>query len=111
MSTHLPNKAKVLITGANGLLGQKLVQQLLALGTMEVIATGRGPCRLHEEGLVYQTLDIENEAEVRKVVSTLKPDILIHAAAMTHVDECELNQEACYRANVLATSYLIAAAE
>jgi len=111
MSTHLPNKAKVLITGANGLLGQKLVQQLLALGTMQVIATGRGPCRLQEAGLVYRSLDIENEAEVRKVVLSMKPDILIHAAAMTHVDECELNQEACYRANVLATSYLIAAAE
>jgi len=111
MSTHLPNKAKVLITGANGLLGQKLVQQLLAIGAMEVIATGRGPCRLQEAGLVYRSLDIENEAEVRKVVLSMKPDILIHAAAMTHVDECELNQEACYRANVLATSYLIAAAE
>jgi dTDP-4-dehydrorhamnose reductase len=37
--------------------------------------------------------------------------VIIHGAAMTHVDECEKHQEACYRANVLATKYLIAAAE
>jgi dTDP-4-dehydrorhamnose reductase len=37
--------------------------------------------------------------------------VIIHGAAMTNVDECEQNQEACYRANVLATRYLVEAAE
>ena len=41
----------------------------------------------------------------------LRPDVLIHGAAMTHVDDCEKNQEGCHRANVLATSYLVRAAE
>jgi dTDP-4-dehydrorhamnose reductase len=111
MSTLLPNKPKILITGANGLLGQKLVEQLVAVGNVEVIATGRGPCRLTGSGYRYQVLDIENEQEVSEVVTALRPDVVIHGAAMTHVDECEKNQDGCYRANVLATQYLVAAAE
>ena len=111
MSTPLPNKSKILITGANGLLGQKLVEQLVAAGNMEVIATGRGPCRLKGAGYRYQALDIENEQEVANVLAAIRPEVIIHGAAMTHVDECELNQADCYRANVLATQYLLSAAE
>jgi len=111
MSTQSSNKPKILITGANGLLGQKLVEQLVQQGNFEVIATGRGPSRLSGSGFTYQTLDIENEQEVEVTLALLNPEVIIHGAAMTHVDECEKHQEACYRANVLATKYLIAAAE
>jgi dTDP-4-dehydrorhamnose reductase len=111
MSTQSNNKPKILITGANGLLGQKLVEQLVQQGNFEVIATGRGPCRLSGSGFTYQTLDIENEQEVEQHLLLLSPEVIIHGAAMTHVDECEKHQEACYRANVLATKYLVAAAE
>ena len=111
MSTPSNNKPKILITGANGLLGQKLVEQLVQQGKFDVIATGRGPCRLSGSGYSYQPLDIENEQEVEATIADLNPEVIIHGAAMTHVDECEKHQEACYRANVLATKYLIAAAE
>ena len=111
MSTPSNNKPKILITGANGLLGQKLVEQLVQQGKFDVIATGRGPCRLSGSGFTYQTLDIENEQEVEATLADLRPEVIIHGAAMTHVDECEKHQEDCYRANVLATKYLIAAAE
>ena len=111
MSTLLSNKPKILITGANGLLGQKLVEQLVDSKNWEVIATGRGPCRLSGSGYSYLVLDIENQQEVDQIVLSLCPEVIIHGAAMTHVDECEMHQEACYRANVLATKYLVAAAE
>lgn len=107
----MENKKKILITGANGLLGQKIVQQLVREGEYEVIATGRGSCRLPGKGFKYISLDLENAAAVEKVLLEERPHILIHGAAMTNVDTCELNQEACYSANVLATSYLIKASE
>jgi len=111
MSTPSPTKQKLLITGANGLLGQKLVEQLVEKGEFDVIATGRGACRLSGGGFIYQTMDIENQVDVDMVISSLRPEVIIHGAAMTNVDECEQNQEACYRANVLATRYLVEAAE
>ena len=111
MSILSQNKPKILITGANGLLGQKLVEQLVEQGKFDVIATGRGPSRLSGEGFVYQTLDIEDQQNVESVFSALKPEMIIHGAAMTNVDECELNREACFRANVLATQYLVEGAK
>ncbi|UZD24646.1 SDR family oxidoreductase [Algoriphagus halophytocola] len=105
------SKKTVFITGANGLLGQKLVNQLLGNDQFYIVASGRGACRLPGEGFEYISLDISDEAEVQKVIAHAAPDIIIHGAAMTHVDECELNQEACYDANVNATAYLVKAAE
>ena len=76
MSTQSNNKPKILITGANGLLGQKLVEQLVESKNWEVIATGRGPCRLSGLGYSYQTLDIENEQEVEATLADLRLSLI-----------------------------------
>ncbi len=105
------NNPKILITGVNGLLGQKLVEQLVTEGKFEVIATGKGICRLKSGGYIYQELDITDPDQVNEVITNLAPDTIIHSAAMTNVDQCELNQEDCVRVNVNATEYLVRAAE
>ena len=105
------NKKKVFITGANGLLGQKLVEQLVGKDDFHVIASGKGECRLPGKGFEYVSLDITNAQEVEKTLADIKPEIIMHCGAMTHVDQCELNQEDCYNSNVNATAYLIKAAE
>jgi dTDP-4-dehydrorhamnose reductase len=102
---------KILITGANGLLGQKLVSLLEQENDIELLATSRGPSRLQEKGLKYKSLDIENKAEVEAVVGSYKPDTIIHTAAMTNVDTCEQQKDACWKANVHAVENLAAAAE
>jgi dTDP-4-dehydrorhamnose reductase len=108
---QMSNKPKILITGANGLLGQKLVEQLVAEGKFEVIATGKGPCRLNSGGFIYQDLDITDSSQVDEVITQLAPETIIHGAAMTNVDQCELNQEDCVLVNIKATEYLVQAAE
>ncbi len=107
----LMNKPKIFITGANGLLGQKLVKQLVEENEFEVIASGRGPCRLPGEGFTYVSLDITHKEAVLESFREIKPELVIHGAAMTQVDDCEKEREACYLANVTATENLIAAAE
>jgi dTDP-4-dehydrorhamnose reductase len=102
---------KLLITGANGLLGQKLVRQLEGDAFWQVLATARGESRLGDTPIRYLPMDIENREEVLQTVGAFAPDVILHTAAMTHVDQCELNREACWRANVEAVQHLIAAAE
>lgn len=107
----MPTKKKIFITGANGLLGQKLVEQLVQKGEFEIFASGKGACRLTGSGYIYVSLDITDPKEVNQVLDEIKPEIIIHGAAITNVDVCELNQEACYEVNVKATEYLVGAAE
>lgn len=111
ISTQMKSKRKIFITGANGLLGQKLVEQLLAKDEFLVFGSGRGESRLPGKGFEYIDLEITSEEQVLKAIEEIHPDIIIHGAAMTNVDQCEQNQEACFDANVNATKYLVKAAE
>jgi len=103
---------KILITGSNGLLGQKLVQLITRNGNHELIATARGVNRLpFEDGYVFESLDITNEQEVWNVVKKHQPDVIINTAAMTNVDQCETERDDCWKLNVTAVEHLIKAAE
>jgi len=111
IATQNQSKKKIFITGANGLLGQKLVRQLVEQGGYEIYASSKGESRLPGEGFHYVSLEITDEQQVASVIQDVKPDIIIHGAAMTNVDQCEQNQEACFDVNVNATRYLVEAAE
>lgn len=103
---------KILLTGANGLLGQKLVHLISGDPKYILIATGRGTDRNPGEGnYIYRTMDITNRQHVLEVVSSEKPDYIIHTAAMTNVDQCEQEREECWKNNVDAVQYLTEAAE
>jgi len=100
---------KVLITGANGLLGQKLIALLHQKEGVEVIATSRGGARIQElDEAQYHALDVTDNATVIDLFSKLQPDVVIHTAAMTQVDDCELNQEECKVANIEAVRNVVA---
>jgi dTDP-4-dehydrorhamnose reductase len=104
---------KLLITGSNGLLGQKLVNKLKGdQKGFELIATARGANRISDnEGYIYHSLDITNKSEVVNTMAKFKPDVIIHTAAMTNVDACETEKEKCRKLNVDAVSYLLEEAE
>ena len=103
---------KVLITGSNGLLGQKLVEKLSKLSGIEVIATARGQNRLpFTENYKYVSLDITKKEEIDEVFEAEKPDTVIHTAAMTNVDQCESEKDACWELNVKSVEYLLEASK
>lgn len=103
---------KILLTGSNGLLGQKLVHLITSTSKHDLIATARGENRLPaEDSYKYLSMDITNEKEVTSIIETERPDVIINTAAMTNVDECETDKENCWKLNVDAVQYLIAAAK
>lgn len=103
---------KVLITGSNGLLGQHLIPLFLQDGRYQVIATGRGPNRLPlQQGYVYEAVNLRDAASVNHLLEKHQPAVVIHAAAMTQVDDCERNKDACWDTNVGASRFLIQASE
>ncbi len=105
---------KILVTGANGLLGQHLLKMLINSTAFEIIATGRGEARLpfiNNDRYNYFSLDITDGVGVAAFIDRHQPAIVIHTAAITQVDECETNPVACWNTNVTATRFLVSAAE
>ncbi len=100
---------KILITGANGLLGYKLVQLLSKQDGIQTIATGRRMIENLPAHVSFHELDITNTAQTEQVVSALKPEVIINTAAMTQVDQCESERELCWKANVTGIENLVAA--
>ncbi|MFT7101030.1 MAG: dTDP-4-dehydrorhamnose reductase, partial [Bacteroidia bacterium] len=102
---------KVLITGSNGLLGQKLLDLYLEEKNVVLIATARGVNRYPiKEGYTYTSLDVTNVRNVNDVISLHAPDTIIHTAALTNVDACEEDKEGAERLNVDAVHNLVDAA-
>lgn len=99
---------KILITGSNGLLGQKLVYKLVNHPSFSLIATARGENRLvKQDGYTYETLDITNEKETQDVFAKYLPDVIINTAAMTNVDACETDRDGALKMNTLSVKYQV----
>ena len=98
---------RVLITGSNGLLGQKLIDLALAQSDISLVATSSGSNRHPiKVGYTYQELDVCDSDALRAAIVKHQPQAIIHTAAMTNVDACESNQEACEILNVTAVASL-----
>jgi dTDP-4-dehydrorhamnose reductase len=103
---------KILITGSNGLLGQKLVYLLKTKPEIKVVATSRGENRLKDKaGYEFLSLDITDKIQTEKVIAELQPDVIINTAAMTNVDACEIQKEECWKQNVIAVENIIYAVQ
>jgi len=90
-------KKRLLITGANGLLGNKAA--VLASRNYEVIPLYHAK-PLHDNSL---EVDIANKEQVFSIFRKLRPDTAIHAAAETNVDKCETQKEHAWNVNVEGT--------
>lgn len=103
---------KILVTGANGLLGQKLVALIAPYAEYDLIATSRGEDKIQYDLPLYRyrAMDVTRKMEVNQVIGQEKPDVIIHTAALTKVDYCESHQQLCRRVNVDAVDHMAQAA-
>ncbi len=100
---------KILVTGANGFLGQQLTLYLINKG-YSVIACSRGACRISGKHLFqYYSIDLTDEVAITAMVLEVKPDSIIHSAANSKPDDCDTNKEGCLLQNVEATRFLLQA--
>ena len=90
---------KVLITGSNGLLGQKLISQ--GRRDVQIFSTGRTRPK-HGQG-DFEPLDVTDAQQVKRLLERVGPDWVIHAAALTDVDRCEVERDLAWRINAGGT--------
>ena len=96
---------KIMITGSSGQLGSELARQLL-----------QGGCDLGQLPAIYQgaqvlcpnrsQLDLPDAESIYKAVLDSAPDLVLHCAAKTAVDQCEEEPEATFQINAEGTKFL-----
>ncbi len=98
---------KFLITGSNGLLGQRLLFMICStIPEARVLACARGANLVPEIPCAFASLDITDADACRQVITQFQPDVLINCAALTNADFCEANPAACEDTNVRAVQHL-----
>ena len=90
---------KILVTGASGFLGTKIMSVLK--GDFDVIGTDRDESRGNSK------MDITDANEVSSTINRLKPDVVLHLAALADVDKCETDRDSARKINVDGTKNLI----
>jgi len=80
---------RILITGGKGLVGKNLEEKLKE--KFNVFAFGK------------DELNVEEKEKVINKIDEIKPDIVIHCAALSNVDRCEVEREKAYKINSLGT--------
>ena len=96
---------KILITGANGQLGNEL-QKIISTGNAEIGAVSENIKNSEVFALDVDKLDITKLEQVREVLSEIKPDVVINCAAATNVDGCEANQDLALKINAIGARNL-----
>ena len=101
---------RILVTGANGLVGQALARAAGEWRGADVLATGRRPAPALA-GFAGGTaaLDVTDAAAVERALEDFAPDVVLHAAGIAQVEACEADREACWALNVEAPATLAAA--
>ncbi|HEY9900084.1 MAG TPA: dTDP-4-dehydrorhamnose reductase [Pantanalinema sp.] len=89
---------KVLVAGANGMLGHDLIPALRLAGHLAV-SSGV----LASDDPDFVSMDITDLAQVREVFAAVRPDALINCAAFTNVDGAESDVDGAYRINALGS--------
>ena len=82
---------RVLVTGAGGQLGRELVE---AFAGHDVVAAG------------HDRLDVGDRDAVLAAITSLRPELVVHAAAWTAVDACEADPDRARRVNALGTRHV-----
>lgn len=105
MYYHQLVKKRIIVFGANGMLGQYLVGYFSRSRYYEVMASS-----VEESSVInypqYIQCDITNRDEVKEAIYNFYPDFIINAAAFTNVDKSETLREEAWKVNVKAVEYM-----
>lgn len=105
MQTNGLVKNRILITGSNGMLGQRAVQFYSSKENVELLATS-----VEDKSVIdsveYVASDIKDRESIKKIIYDYCPDFIIHTAAFTNVDLSEKLREDAWKINVKGVEYI-----
>jgi dTDP-4-dehydrorhamnose reductase len=100
-------RVRVLVTGSNGLVGTKVLERLLQCAGNEPLGAyheARGNAYLG--AFPWWTLDVTDPANVAQVLDEARPEIVVHTAAFTNVDDAERQRDRAQALNADAAGHV-----
>lgn len=97
----------ILITGANGMLGEECVR--LLSGTHDIVACDVHDTLQYSDSIVYEKLNIVNEQRVFEIIKQRKPQIVVNCAAYTDVDGAERDRKTAWDVNAGGVQHIVSA--
>jgi len=100
----IKNKKNMLITGVSGLLGNNLAHhfkekyEILGLYNSHPVTI---------EGIDTEKCDLSYPDNIRRIIAECRPEIVIHCASLTDIDECEKNRDMAQKINVIVTESIV----
>ncbi|HSD63328.1 MAG TPA: SDR family oxidoreductase [Ignavibacteriaceae bacterium] len=105
MFSHDIIKKRILVFGANGMLGQRLIEFYSKQPNIQLLA-----CSVEDEPVFedteYRKMDITRRDEVKDLCYDFYPDVIVNAAAFTNVDLSETEREQAWKTNVKGVEYI-----
>jgi dTDP-4-dehydrorhamnose reductase len=105
MYSHDIIKKRILVAGANGMLGQRAVKFYASRRSVELLGCSIEPDPVFNNA-AYVSCDLTKRESVKKIIFDFYPDYIINAAAFTNVDKSEVERETAWKVNVKGVEYL-----
>jgi len=105
MFSHDIIKKRILVTGANGMLGQCIINFYSKQDNVELLGSSIEPEAVYKN-TEYVCCDLSKRESIKKIIYDFYPDIIINAAAYTNVDKSETEREAAWKTNVKGVEYI-----
>jgi len=99
---------KVMITGAHGMLAQRIVARLMDDWEYTLLLTDKQETTFYDtQKFSYRPLDITNRTAVLETCTEFRPEVVFNAAAFTNVDLCETERAESWAVNVTGVGNLV----
>jgi dTDP-4-dehydrorhamnose reductase len=95
---------RLLVTGGSGFVAGSVIAQ--GREACEIHALSRGEAPVHREGLLWHQLDLLDTKALRRVFAQVRPDAVIHTAAIADIDYSEAHHDVARKVNVQVTRSL-----
>jgi dTDP-4-dehydrorhamnose reductase len=105
MYSHDIIKKRILVIGANGMLGQRIIHFFSSRENIQLLGCSFEPVPCFKN-VDYKSCDITKREAIKDIVLDFYPDCIINAAAFTNVDLCETERETAWKINVKGVEYL-----
>ena len=97
---------RIIIFGANGFVGRRILQRFVAQGEHELLAVSRSEDLLPTGGYDFAQIDMTDAAATERLLQAFAPNVVVNAAALSVVDYCEQHPDEALALNVAVPDML-----